>query len=138
MTGIASLFSIVLFHFILYLLSISMAMTNLKKIELNNATEICLLSIFSIKNICFPTKLWFTLSIFNWFKPRVYIKYGQKSGSNILSGSKISNFVEYIEIESCIINKTFSLEKFTIIFSWLKHSHWFLLLIYSKWTRVKI
>ena len=68
-----------------------MAMTNLKKIELNNATEM----------------LWFILSIFNWSKPRVYIKYGQKSGSNILSGNKIFNFVEYIEIESCIINKTF-------------------------------
>ena len=54
------------------------------------------------------------------------------------ASNKILNFVKYVEIESCSINKTFLLEKFTNIFFWSKPFHWFSLLIYSKWTRMKI
>ena len=106
MTDMKSLISIVLFHFIFNLLSIFMVMINIKKIELMNATESWSSNLFSVKNIFLPSKLWLIHSIFIWSRPSVYIKYIQKSCSSILSSSKIFNFVEYVEIESCFINKT--------------------------------
>ena len=84
-----------------------MLMTNINKIELINATESCLSNISSVKNVCLPTKLWLIHPIFVWSTPRVYINYDQKSCSIILSSNKIDNFVEYVGIESCSINKTF-------------------------------
>ena len=103
------LISIVLFHFIFDLLTIFIVMTN--RIELINATEGCLLNIFSVKNICLPTKLSLIHYIFIWSRPRVHLKYGI-----IVSNNKIVNFEECVGIERCSIKIISSWKKTRIIF----------------------
>ena len=48
-----SLINVVLFHFIFYLLSISMVITNIKKTELISATESCLFKYFLCQEYMF-------------------------------------------------------------------------------------
>ena len=47
-----------------------MAMTNIAKIQLINATENCLLDIFSVRNYSLPTELFFIHLILIWTRPR--------------------------------------------------------------------
>ena len=72
MTDMTSLIFVVLFHFILHLLSIVMVMINTKKIELINITESCLSNAFSVKNFCLPTELWLIHPILIWSRPSLY------------------------------------------------------------------
>ena len=81
-----------------------MAIINVKKNKLINAAESRLLNIFHVKNFCLTIELWLIHPSFIWSRPRVYIKYDQKSCSNF-SSNKIDNFVECVVIESCFINK---------------------------------
>ena len=81
-----------------------MVIINIRKIRLINATESCVSNIFLVKNFCLPTELWLAHPIFIWSRTRVYIKYGERSCSSILSNNKIVNFVECVGIESCFIN----------------------------------
>ena len=69
-------------------------MTNIRKIELINATENCVANIFSVENFCLPNELLLIYLILICLRPRVYIKYGQNSSSSILGSNKIINFVE--------------------------------------------
>ena len=62
MTYLTSFF---LFHFIFELLGIFMVMINIVKIELINATENCLLNIFSFGNFL-PTELFLICPILTW------------------------------------------------------------------------
>ena len=101
--------SIVLFHFIFDLLTIFIVMKN--RVELINATEGCLSNIFSVKNICLPTKLNLVHYIFVCSRPRVHIKYGIIVSSNI-----IVNFVECVGVERCSIKIISSWKKLRIMF----------------------
>ena len=67
MTDVTSCF---LLQFIFELLSIFMVMTNIVKIELDNATEKCQLNIFSVRNSFLPTELFLIYSILMRSKSR--------------------------------------------------------------------
>ena len=65
------LISFSLFLFILDLLSIFVAMIIIDKYKLNNPTEICLLNIFSVENVCLSTELSIIHPMFIWSRLRV-------------------------------------------------------------------
>ena len=83
LTDMASFIFIVLFHFIIDLVGIFMMMINIKKIELSTVSESCLQILFSVE-----TELVYRLN----YGPRVYINYGQKVSSGVMSSNKIVNF----------------------------------------------
>ena len=83
-----------LFHFIFELLSIFMGMITISKIELINATETCILNMFSIYNFLLPTELFLIQSIPIWSVSKGLDTKCTKALYSILTSKKIYNFVE--------------------------------------------
>ena len=70
-TNMTSLTSLILFHVIIELPRIFMAMINMFKIKLINATDNCLPNIFSVKNFVYQPNYLFTYPILIWSRPKV-------------------------------------------------------------------
>ena len=92
------------FFYFISLLSCFLGNDKYQQNRVKSTTWNLLENIFSVCDFCLPTDLCFINSILILSKQRVYIKWIEYC-SSILSSSKIINFVELVEIESCFINK---------------------------------
>ena len=84
-TNMRSFTSSFLFHFILELLSILMVMVNIRKAELINANENCLLNISSVGSSILPTELILIHHILIWSRSRGIDKIWTNKLYDILS-----------------------------------------------------